>query len=117
MQDNPNTITVTFKFSVGDLVYFSGATHNVSTVPIQAVITERIAQQCHGGIQQLYKVSSEQGLFSEVSLCLEEPPYRKRCKEYQDEMAEERQIRSWASWVKQGEAMEEAAENKDERTP
>ena len=68
--------TVEFEFEIGDLVYTKGSQHTDGQRPRMFCISERIAQQCHGGIQQLYKLETIDGWHAEVVLTYDEPPYR-----------------------------------------
>ncbi len=78
-------IEVEFEFKIGQLVFFRDAQHTRSDRPMMFVIYERLAQQCHGGIQKLYKLSRYDGLFPEVVLTTEEPEYRPLCDEARKE--------------------------------
>lgn len=76
-------------FEVGEMVYVRHALHNANRVPLQYIITERYVQECHGGIQRLYKLLGEQGMYPEIALTRERPAYQPRCEEYYDERAGE----------------------------
>lgn len=68
--------TVDFEFDIGDLVFTKGSQHTEGNRPRLFCISERIAQQCHGGIQKLYKLETIDGWHAEVVLTKDEPPYR-----------------------------------------
>ena len=69
-------ISTTFKFDVGDIVYFSTAMHCDGTHPIGYVVTDLISQTCHGGTQRVYKLEGADAYVAEVALTAEKPPYR-----------------------------------------
>ena len=71
-------ITVTFEFEIGELVFFKGTQHTLGCRPKQFCVTERIAQECHGGVQKLYRLSGTDPhlLHPEIVLTREEPAYR-----------------------------------------
>jgi hypothetical protein len=69
---------VDFAFEIGDLVYVRGSTHTQTTRPKAFVVYERIAQECHGGVQRLYKVFGLEGLVPEPVLTLDIPPFQRR---------------------------------------
>jgi len=72
-------ITVNFEFELGDMVYFKSAQHSLGKRPLRFVVYERLAQQCHGGIQRLYKLGTITELVPEILLRNREPEYSKRC--------------------------------------
>ena len=67
-----------FEFEIGELVFFKGTQHNRSCRPNQFCVTERLAQECHGGIQKMYRLSGTDPhlLHPEIALTREEPAYR-----------------------------------------
>jgi hypothetical protein len=73
----PSELTATLEFEVGELVYPRSALHCDGQRPRRFVIVERYVQQCHGGVQKLYRLHGVDGnLVSEVALTREEPEYR-----------------------------------------
>ena len=78
-------IEVEFEFEIGQLVFFKGSQHTRSNRPKMFPIFERHAQECHGGIQKLYKLSFITELVPEVVLTTEEPQYRPACEEERKE--------------------------------
>lgn len=82
-------LEVNFAFEIGDLVYIKSASHRMDCVPKRYVVYERIAQQCHGGVQLLYKITSFDGTFPEVVLTKELPAYEPISEEA---LAEEREL-------------------------
>ena len=76
-----SSITAEFAFEIGDLVFFKGALHCDGHRPKQFCVYERIAQQCHGGIQMHYRLSGYTGDVPETVLTKDEPPYRPHSKE------------------------------------
>ena len=73
-----STITVAFEFDIGELVFFSDAQHTRGHRPKQFCVTERLAQECHGGVQKLYRLSGTdpRQMHPEIALTREEPAYR-----------------------------------------
>ena len=71
-------VRATFEFEISELVFFKGTQHNRNCRPNQFCVTERIAQECHGGIQRMYRLSGTDPhlLHPEIALTREEPPYR-----------------------------------------
>jgi hypothetical protein len=69
------------KFEIGDIVYFAATQHTDSCRPRRFVVYERFAQECHGGIQKLYRVGGEANMVSEPLLTSVEPEYRPRSPE------------------------------------
>lgn len=67
---------VDFEFEIGELVFVKSALHADGVRPKYFVIIERLAQQCSGGIQRLYKLAGEEGVVPEIALTRDEPPYR-----------------------------------------
>ncbi len=69
---------MTFEFDIGELVFFRGAQHTCGCRPKQFCITERLAQECHGGVQKLYRLSGTDPhqLHPEIALTRGEPAYR-----------------------------------------
>lgn len=51
-----SSITVDFEFEIGDIVYFKDHDHDATRIPYKYVVFERIAQECHGGVQRLYRL-------------------------------------------------------------
>lgn len=75
-------IEVEFAFEIGDFVYFKSAPHFDWKNPRKFVVVERLAQQCHGGIQRMYRLGglvddASRTLMnvSETELSREKPPY------------------------------------------
>lgn len=108
---------VDFKFEIGDIVFAKDAAHDEGNTPLPMCIIERIAQECMGGVQQLYKTSRAEKCFPEVCLTNERPPYQRvdydRIAEQADLRAAirkaEREAGGW-SW---SEAMPSKAEEAD----
>lgn len=69
-------LTVSFVYEIGDIVFFRASQHCAGSRPKPFLITERVAQECHGGVQQLYRMDGRPDLVSEVALSHDEPPYR-----------------------------------------
>lgn len=59
--------TVDFEFEIGELLWMKGS-HDQ-----RGIVTDRIAQQCSGGIQKLYSLSRLSGFISEIALTREPP--------------------------------------------
>lgn len=70
-----SSITAEFEFEIGDLVFTRDAEHSNDARPKTFCIYERLAQECHGGIQRLYKVVGFKEAVPEVLLTKEEPPF------------------------------------------
>ncbi len=83
---------IDFEFEIGDIVYFKTADHFAGQRPKQFIVVERIAQQCSGGIQLLYKIGAVTSVISEIELSREEPPYRQMSS---DEVLERDSVHSW----------------------
>ena len=69
--------TVEFAFELGQQVFFRDAPHDVDQTPRAFTVYERVAQECHGGVQRLYKLMVGEGrseLYPEILLCAEMPP-------------------------------------------
>ena len=70
-----------FKYEIGDMVYFRTASHRDGHRPKRFLIIERFLQQCHGGVQMLYKLDgSSEGIGSlipEIALTPDEPPFER----------------------------------------
>lgn len=96
-----SSITVDFEFEIGDLVYFRGASHHAGVRPKQFCVYERLAQECHGGIQRMYRVTGGTDLFPAVLLTKEQPPYQPACEEEQDELSPSRHWRNAAAVAQQ----------------
>lgn len=60
-----------FQYEIGDVVYFIAA-GRFNREPFQ--VTERIIQQCHGGIQIQYKLIGLEGFVPELCLTTDAPP-------------------------------------------
>ena len=72
-----SSITVTFEFEIGELVFIKSATHIIGSRPKRFLILERVVQQCHGGIQLMYLLDVPNlPLRPEIALTREEPAYR-----------------------------------------
>ena len=69
-------LIVDFAFEIGDVVFFKGSDHANGHRPKTFAIYERVAQQCCGGVQNLYRVHGIEGFTPEAMLTREEPPYR-----------------------------------------
>lgn len=80
-----SAITVEFRFALGVSVYFKHAAHDRACRPNQFVVVERIAQECAGGLQKLYRFSGDTNTYSEIALTVEEPPYRPMTKAHLQE--------------------------------
>ena len=68
-------IEVEFAFEIGDKVYTRTASHHAGRRPKAFIVYERLAQECHGGIQRLYKCYELEGYVPEIVLTREMPPY------------------------------------------
>lgn len=75
-------IEVEFEFELGDLVFLRGAQHIQQSRPKRYVIYERMASECHGGCQRLYKVLGWSEPLPEILLTKTEPPYQPEAEEY-----------------------------------
>ena len=73
-----NTITVTFQFKPGDLVYFRGAAHHRGQRPARFCIETRMAEQCHGGIQRMYRLVGGDRYVPELALTSTEPGWQSK---------------------------------------
>jgi len=71
-----SSLTVEFKFQIGELVYVRGSMYGEGRRPRQFVILERIAQECPVGVQLQYKLHDVAGFMLEIALTRDEPPYR-----------------------------------------
>lgn len=80
-----STLTADFLFEIGDTVFFSSAQHAAGHRPKQFVIYERLAQECHGGIQRLYRLGGVDMNVPEVLLVRDEPAYRPMSQAEHDE--------------------------------
>ena len=76
-----DTITVTFQFAPGDLVYFRAAHHGHGSRPNRFCIETRIAEECHGGIQIMYKLVGSDKCVPELALSATEPAYNPKSDE------------------------------------
>jgi len=75
-------LTAMLEFEVGEFVYRRTASHSDSVRPRRFLITERYLQQCHGGIQKMYRLDPDEGqLLPEIALTRDEPPFRGPSKE------------------------------------
>ena len=83
--------TVEFQFDIGDIVYARDAAHDEASTPMPMCIIERIAQECMGGVQRLYKTSRTDKLLPEVCLTNERPPYQRVDS---DRIAEQAELRA-----------------------
>ena len=71
-----SSLTVEFAFEVGDFVYFRSSRNDRDHAPNRFVVMERYGQQCHGGVQRLYKLDGDfTKLVPEICLSREEPAY------------------------------------------
>lgn len=71
-----SSITVQFQFEIGDIVYFRQSPNNMDNIPNRFLVTERLAQQCHGGIQMLYRLHDRDALIPEVAIRGDCPPFQ-----------------------------------------
>lgn len=69
-------IEVEFAFELGQIVYVRSSLHTHNVSPTRYVIAERIAQECHGGVQRLYKIYGRDDFVPEIVLTSEEPAFR-----------------------------------------
>ena len=69
------TLTAEMAYEIGQIVYMRDALHNAGSQPTPHIITERFVQECHGGIQRLYKFSGDTSVHSEVALTDKELEY------------------------------------------
>ena len=124
MSDPSKVLDQLFQFGVGDIVYFKTAPHNRDKYPNRFMVVERFVQQCHGGVQFLYKLDppARDGLVPEIVLCIEKPPYEismERLKDIANEdvlrRAEEHlQFEAWKEERLAKKAAKEAAESNEE---
>ncbi len=70
-----STLTAEMAYEIGQFVFFRDALHNEVSQPTPHTIVERFAQECRGGVQELYKLARDSALYSEVALTDKEPPY------------------------------------------
>ena len=73
-----SSITVEFRYEIGELVYIRGATNTGSITPNRFVIIERMAQQCHADFQRLYRLVGFRDLVPEIAITRDEPEYQPR---------------------------------------
>ena len=78
-------LTVTFEFEIGELVYVKGASHHEGMRPKQFVVFERLAQQCHGGVQMQYHLFGYDGLVPETVITRDQPPFEPKSDEQKRE--------------------------------
>lgn len=104
-------INVEFKFEIGDLVYIKGTSHDFDHRPNQFLIVERLVQQCHGGIQLLYKLLDRTQHHPEIVLTREQPAY----KSASDAAYEERRKKNEVDREHQYDAWKRASEKVAER--
>ena len=71
-----SSITVDFKFEIEEVVYIKTALHAMDNRPNRYIVQERIAQQCHGGVQRMYKLVGMSEHLPELALTIKEPEYR-----------------------------------------
>jgi len=96
-------LTVEFQFEIGDFVYFRSARNDREHVPSRYLVMERYAQQCHGGVQRLYKLDGDFAkLVPEICLTREEPAYDSSRERY-----------SWRAFKAEADKLAEKKENKD----
>lgn len=70
-----SSITVEFQYEIGELVYLKDELNAFCHVPNSHVIIERVAQQCHGGIQRQYRLMRLDSWVPEIALQREKPEY------------------------------------------
>ena len=75
------TISITFEFKIGDVVYYKMSNHDHGSRPVQMIVYEQLAQTCHADTQRLYRVSSVKEWIPEILLSLKEPAMRIRSDE------------------------------------
>ena len=68
-------LSAEFRFEIGDMVYLRPSVEGVIGGNVRAtggVVAERVAQECHGGIQRMYRLCDLNGtlspLISELAL-------------------------------------------------
>lgn len=87
-------ITVEFEFEIGEIVFFKAADHNSAVRPRTYQIMERLAQECHGGIQRAYVLVGSREWVPELALSREEPLYRPESQQTIDAKCTESRARS-----------------------
>ncbi len=60
-------------FEIGELVYFKGAIYNTHQTPNRYMVVERYVNECHGGIQRLYKLEGITVQVAEIALTRDVP--------------------------------------------
>jgi hypothetical protein len=92
-------VTVDFEFEIGDLLYFRDAENSLDKHPRAFLVYERIAQECHGGIQRFYKLTGLPDATPEIALTKDAPKYSRRCAERTEEQIELLNLEAKASRV------------------
>lgn len=69
-------IAVYFEFEIGEMLFFKNSVHLIGIRPKQYIVHERVAQECHAGIQQMYRLIGVETLVPEIALSRDEPPFR-----------------------------------------
>lgn len=64
-------VVLTFEYAIGEVVFIRCSRHCLGVRPKPFIITERFAQQCHGGTQLLYKLLGAEDLIPEIALTRE----------------------------------------------
>ena len=70
-----SAITVDFEFELFDIVYLKHAEYSRKFSPVKHIITERVAIECHGGIQKSYHLFDGKGSVPEPILSKSKPAY------------------------------------------
>lgn len=70
-----DSVTVSFQFAVGEIVYFRTAQHDHETRPHKFMIVERQMHECSGGMQVAYKLQNSDYLCPEICLTRDRPEF------------------------------------------
>lgn len=72
-----SSITVTFEFEIGELVFVKGAQHIAGYRPKRFCIAERMVREYSGGIREFYKLTlTDCDWVPGIVLTRDEPKYR-----------------------------------------
>lgn len=82
-----SSITVKFEFEIGDFVYYRNAMNDRTHSPFRHIVHERIAQECHGGIQRLYRLDGQEEEIPEVVLRSTPPLFEETASEVLEDAA------------------------------
>lgn len=85
-----SSVTVDFDFEIGDEVYLKTARSSFRETPSAVMIIERVAQECHGGVQRLYQLFGYDNLVPELVLTKQQPPFQTPTTEQWEAITKER---------------------------